>query len=567
MGETEGGAAPAASARRRRLALALATLCITMFMSMLDNVIVGNALPRIGRDLDAGITGLQWVAEGYSLVFAALLLTGGALGDRYGRTAVFRLGLALFTVGSAAAALAGTVGALVAARMLQGVGAALLTPGSLAVLRHVFTDERERTRAIGTWSGVSALGLSVGPVIGGPMVEAFGWASVFWINVPIGAVALVLSGRVLPAVPARARRVDLGGLVLSAAGLGAAVHTLVEGPARGWTDPRVLTTAVLAVLLLAAFLLLERWIAEPMLDLRLFRDGVLGGALLGGFTVSFGMFGALFFLPLLMQGVLDWSPTAAGLAGLPMTAMIVVAGPLSARLTGRHGPRLPLVLGIALCALGLAGLSLYGEQARYAGYLWTLFVLGLGMGLTFTPVSIAVLQRVAPERMGTASATVNTLRELGGVLGIAVLGAVLTHRLTTGLTASLARLGLPAETLGRPADTLAAATTAPAAPLPAPVQQAVEHAFTEGIQLALRCGSAALAAAAVLVALLLRRPGRRPSAAPAAPAPDSPGQGLPAGEALSGARPAVTAGARTPPARRRGALPAHRQEGPVDDAH
>ncbi|MER6360609.1 MFS transporter [Kitasatospora sp. NPDC001527] len=522
MGETEGTAAP--GARRRRLALA--TLCVTMFMSMLDNVIVGNALPRIGRDLDAGITGLQWVAEGYSLVFAALLLTGGALGDRYGRTAVFRLGLALFTAGSAAAALAGTVGTLVAARMLQGVGAALLTPGSLAILRHVFTDERERTRAIGTWSGVSALGLSVGPVVGGPMVEAFGWASVFWINVPIGLAALVLSGRVLPAIPARPRRVDLGGLVLSAAGLGAAVHTLVEGPGRGWTDTRVLVTAVLAVLLLAAFLLLELRIAEPMLDLGLFRDGVLGGALLGGFMVSFGMFGALFFLPLLMQGVLDWSPTAAGLAGLPMTAMIVVVGPLSARLAGRHGPRPPLVLGITLCALGLAGLSLYGEHARYPEYLWTLFVLGLGMGMTFTPVSVAVLQRVAPERMGTASATVNTLRELGGVLGIAVLGAVLTHRLTSTLSASLTRLGLPSDALGRAADPLAGATGTAADPLPDPLRQAVEHAFTDGIHLALRCGSAALAVAAVLVALLLRRPGR---GTPTAPAPDPAGQSLPAG--------------------------------------
>ncbi|MFF2953302.1 MFS transporter [Kitasatospora sp. NPDC057965] len=540
MGETEGIAAP--GARRRRLALA--TLCITMFMSMLDNVIVNNALPRIGRDLDAGITGLQWVAEGYSLVFAALLLTGGALGDRYGRTAVFRLGLALFTAGSAAAALAGTVGTLVAARMLQGIGAALLTPGSLAILRQVFTDERERTKAIGTWSGVSALGLSVGPVVGGPMVEAFGWASVFWINVPIGVAAFVLSGRVLPAIPGRARRVDLGGLLLSATGLAAAVHTLVEGPGRGWTDTRVLTTAVLAVLLLAAFVLLERRIAEPMLDLRLFRDGVLGGALLGGFMVSFGMFGALFFLPLLMQGVLDWSPTAAGLAGLPMTAMIVVAGPVSARLTGRHGPRLPLVLGIALCALGLAGLSLYGEQARYAEYLWTLFVLGLGMGMTFTPVSIAVLHRVAPERMGTASATVNTLRELGGVLGIAVLGAVLTHRLTTVLTASLAGLGLSSGTFGRAADTLATATTAPAEPLPAPVQYAVEHAFTDGIHLALRCGAAALAVAAVLVALLLRA-GRRPSAA-AAPGPVE--HDLPAeAEAEAEARAGTGAGAGSAP--------------------
>ncbi|MFF2073760.1 MFS transporter [Kitasatospora sp. NPDC058162] len=510
---------------RRRKQLALLTLCVAMFMAMLDNVVVNVALPRIGQDLDAGVSGLQRVAEGYSLVYAALVLTGGALGDRHGRTRTFVLGLGLFTVGSAVAALAGTIGVLVGGRMVQGVGAALLTPGSLTLLRHVFTDEGERTRAIGVWSGVSALGLSIGPVIGGPMVEHLGWAAVFWINVPIGVVGMVLAAKVLPGIPPRARRIDFGGFVLSAAGLGLLVYSLIEGPARGWTDLRVVGCGGAAVVLLVAFLLLELRLAEPMLELRLFRDGALSGALLSGFMVSFGMFGALFFLPLMMQGVLGWSPSGAAYGGLPMTAMLVVAGPLSGRLAARYGPRPPMVLGLALCAVGLGGLSLYGDHAHYPEYLWTLFTLGFGMGLTFTPISIAVMQRVAPAQTGMASATVNTLRELGGVLGIAVLGAVLTNRMTDQLSAALHRLGLPAEAVGP----IAAAPTGAAhggagasGALPAPVRQAVDGAFVDGIHLALRCGSAALAVTAVLVAVLLGRARPLVQAGPGAPQPAEP---------------------------------------------
>ncbi|WP_416875060.1 MFS transporter [Kitasatospora sp. SC0581] len=502
------------SARRKRLALL--TLCIAMFMAMLDNVVVNVALPRIGQELDAGISGLQWVAEGYSLVYAALVLTGGALGDRHGRTRMFVLGLGLFTLGSAVAALAGTIGVLVAGRMVQGVGAALLTPGSLTLLGHVFTDERERAKAIGVWSGVSAIGLSIGPVIGGPLVEHFGWASVFWINVPIGVAGVLLAAKVLPEIPPRARRIDFGGFALSAAGLGLLVYALIEGPTRGWTDPRVTGCGAAAAVLLAAFLLLELRLAEPMLELRLFRDGALSGALLSGFMVSFGMFGALFFLPLMMQGVLGWSPSGAGYAGLAMTAMLVVAGPLSGRFAARYGPRPPMVLGLALCALGLGGLSLYGDHARYPEYLWTLFTMGFGMGLTFTPVSVAVLQRVAPAQTGMASATVNTLRELGGVLGIAVLGAVLTNRMTDGLTSALHRLGVPPEAVGPIADAPTGAAHGgggAAGALPEPVRQAVDGAFVDGIHLALRCGSAVLAVTAVLVAVLV---GRARPLAPAA---------------------------------------------------
>ncbi|MFI2607459.1 MFS transporter [Kitasatospora sp. NPDC018619] len=235
------------------------------------------------------------------------MLTGGALGDRHGRTRTFVLGLALFTAGSAVAGLARTIGVPVAGWMVQGVGAARLTPGSLALLGHVFPDERERAKAVGVWSGVSAVGLSIGPVIGGPMVEHLGWAGVFRINVPIGVAGVLLAARALPEIPPRARRIDLGGFVLSAAGLGLLVHALVEGPSRGWTDPRVTVCDALA-----AFLLLELRPAESMLELPLFRDGALSGAMLSGFMVGFGMFGALFFLPLMTQGVLGWSPLRRG---------------------------------------------------------------------------------------------------------------------------------------------------------------------------------------------------------------------------------------------------------------
>ncbi|MFB6810563.1 MFS transporter [Streptomyces sp. NPDC056387] len=492
----------------RRKGLVLATLCATMFMAMLDNVIVNNALPRIGQELHSGVSGLQWVVEGYSLVYAALLLTGGTLGDRYGRRRIFLTGLAVFTAGSAAAALSGSTGTLIAARMLQGLGAALLTPGSLSILRHVFTDERERAGAVGLWSGVSALGLAVGPVLGGPIVDAFGWAAVFWVNVPIGVAALLLAARVLPEFTARTRRLDLPGQALSALGCGALVYALIEGPVRGWTDHQVLTVAAVAALALPAFVAVEARSADPMLDLCFFRDRVLTGAAVSGFMISFGMFGAAFFLPLLMQGVMGWSPSDAGLAGLPMTAMIVVAAPLSSALTSRHGPRLPLVAGLTLCAAGLGALSLYGAHAHYAQYVWVLLTMGLGMGMTFTPVSITVMQRVDPARAGMASATLNTLREIGGVIGVAALGAVLSSRLTANLTVSPSRCGAPAE-LGRH---LPGAAQDGAAVLPAPVREAVNAAFVDALHLALCCGSAALAAAALLVALLLRRPrGATPS--------------------------------------------------------
>lgn len=496
----------------KRKRLALAVVCTGTFMAMLDNIIVNNALPVMGRRLGAGVNGLQWVVEGYSLVFAALLMTGGTLGDRFGRKRAFMTGMTLFAVGSIAAALSSSLGMLVAARVVQGIGAAVLTPGSLAIIRNVFTEENERARAIGVWSAVSALGLAVGPLVSGPIVEAFGWAGVFWINVPVATAALVLAARALPeSSDATGRRVDWPGQALCAVGLGALVAALIEGQSLGWTDRRILLGLAVAAASLLSFVAAELHTEDPMLDLRLFRDRVFSAAGLTGFMVGFSMFGASFFLPLLLQNVMGWSPTNSGVAGLPMTGAIIVAAPLSGVLTARSGPRLPLTAGLLLCAAALTGLSLYDEGARYPEYLWALVVLGVGMGMTFTPVSVTVMRRVAPARAGMASATINTLREVGGVLGIAVLGSVLTHRMTTRLTEE----GLSPRTVHPAVGSGTGTPLAEGRPVSAAVGDAVDAAFVDGLHLALRLGGAAMLVTAV-VAVVLLRPG-----VPTAPSPES----------------------------------------------
>jgi len=504
----------------RRRGLVLGTLCLALFMAMLDNVVVSNALPRISRDLGAGLTGLQWIMEGYSLVYAALLLAGGTLGDRFGRRGFFLTGLALFTAGSVVCGSAPGLGVLVAGRALQGVGAAALTPQSLAILRTTYTGDAERARAIGIWSGVSAMGLALGPAIGGPLVSAFGWQSAFWINIPVGVVALALGVRVLPAVPGRPRGFDAAGQLTGALGLAAAVYALVEGPADGWTSAPVLTAAGLAATCLSAFVVAERRSREPMLDLELFTDRVFAGAAAAGFVVSFGMFGILTYLGLYLQNVLGWSPAGAGIASLPSTATIMFVAPVAGWAAHRFGPRLPLTAGLLCCAVGVGGFRLYGVGASYAHFWWLLPLFGTGMGLSFSPVSVAVMNRVPVERAGMASATTNAAREVGGVAGIAVMGAVITARLGALLPDRLAAAGVPAPLAGRITDavtTSGAQDLAGAAGTPPAVRAAVAASFTDGLHLAALAAAAFLVIGAVLVATLMRGdvPARVPRPAPA----------------------------------------------------
>jgi EmrB/QacA subfamily drug resistance transporter len=495
----------APDARRRQLILS--TLCLALFMSMLDNVVISNALPSISTDLHAGMTDLQWVMEGYSLVYASLLLLGGALGDRLGRRRLFLVGLTLFTGGSLVCALAGTLPILVMGRVVQGVGAALLTPQSLAILRVTFLVEVERARAIGTWSGVSALGLALGPAIGGPLVTAFGWASAFWINIPVGVAALALGMRVLPPDDGHHGPIDLVGQVIGTAGVAGAVFALIEAPSRGWTSPTVLGGATFAVVGFALFVPIELRAERPMLDVRLFGDRIFAGAAFAGFVVSFGMFGVLSYLGLYMQSVLGWSAAAAGIASLPSTAVVMIAAPVASRMATRWGARLPLVIGLSLCATGVAILSRADATAGYADFWWALPLIGTGMGMSFSPITIAVMGRVSAARAGMASATTNATRELGGVAGIAIMGSLITARLASVLPARLVAAGVPADVARRVVDTATAGGAggiASSRDVPHVISWSTALSFTEGLQLALVVAAVVLALGAVAVLLQLR---------------------------------------------------------------
>lgn len=484
-------------------------------MAMLDNVVVSNALPRISSGLGAGMSGLQWVIEGYSLVYAALLLAGGTLGDRFGRRGFFLAGLALFTAGSMICGSAGTLAVLVAGRVVQGLGAAALAPQSLAILSTSYPDEVSRGRAIGVWSGVSALGLALGPAIGGPMVSAFGWQSIFWINVPVGVVGLALGLRVLPAVSGHPAGFDLAGQACVAVGLTAAVYALVEGPGRGWTTAPVLIGVAMAAGCLGAFVPIERAARSPMVDVGLFADRVFAGAAVSGFVVSFGMFGSLTYLGLYLQEVLGWSAAGAGVATLPATATIAVVAPVAGRLALRHGPRLPILAGLSCCAVGIGGLTGYGIGATYPEFCWLLPLVGTGMALSFAPISITVMSRVPARRAGMASATANTSSEVGGVAGIAVVGSILTARLAHLLPSRLAALGVPApapDRITHAVVTGGAHGLAGTGALPAPVRTAVRLTFTDGLHWAVGSAAVFLLVGAAAVTLLM--PGR-PSAVPA----------------------------------------------------
>lgn len=501
----EAPAAPDPAARRRPWILA--TLCLALFMAMLDNVVVSNALPSISADLRAGMTGLQWVMEGYSLVYASLLLLGGTLGDRLGRRRLFLGGLVLFTLGSLACALAGSLAVLVAGRVVQGVGAALLTPQSLAILRSVYVEPAERARAIGVWSGVSALGLALGPAIGGPLVSGFGWASAFWINVPVGVAALVLGLRVLPHDAGRTGRLDLLGQVLGTVNVAGAVFALIEAPSRGWTSGPVLAGAVAAVVGLGAFVPVELRASHPMLDVRLFTDRVFAGASLGGFVVSFGMFGVLSYLGLYLQSVLGFSAALAGVASLPSTAVIMFASPVASWLATRFAPRVPVTVGLLLCAAGVSVLSFAGPDASYADFWWALPLIGVGMGFSFAPITIAVMGRVSPERAGMASATTNATRELGGVAGIAIMGSLITARLGDVLPGRLAAAGVPGDAAQRVVDAATGGGVgglAQAAGVPPVVRAAVAASFTDGLHLALVVAAAVMVLGAAAVWRQLR---------------------------------------------------------------
>jgi EmrB/QacA subfamily drug resistance transporter len=426
----------------REKVIVLLTMCFALAMAMLDNTVVNIALPTITSKLNATVSDLQWIIDGYVLAFASLLLTGGILGDRYGRKKMFLSGLAIFTLASLGCGLSGSGGELIMFRALQGVGAALLMPGTLSILTVTFPPE-ERSRAIGLWAGVSGLALALGPTLGGYIVEHGGWETVFFINVPIGVIAFAIASRtVRESVSEETRHLDLPGLALGTSGLFSLTYGLIEANQRGWSDGLIVASLVAAAVLLTVFLVWEHRSPKAMMPLSFFRIPAFSAGNAVAFSVSLGLFSIFLFVTLYMQAIRGYTPFQAGLRFLPMTGMIIVTAPIAGHIAQRLGARIPMTYGLTVASAGLLGLTFIQPDTPF-WIIGILFVMmGHGLGATMAPMTAAVMGAVGPQRAGLGSAMTNTSREVGGVLGIALLGTVLFDRLGSVLVPKLAGLGL-----------------------------------------------------------------------------------------------------------------------------
>jgi len=409
----------------------LAAMCFALFMVMLDNTVVNVALPSIQSDLRASTAGLEWTVNAYTLAFGVLLVTGGRLGDIFGRRKVFLFGVVLFAISSAFIGFSQSQAWLISGRTLQGVGAALMMPATLSIISNAFPPE-ERGKAIGTWAGVSALALAIGPVVGGLLVEQVSWQSIFFINLPVavGAIAVTLFAThesrdetVLP-------KVDVAGITTITIGLTALTLALVEAGSWGWGSPRILALLGLAATGLAAFAYTERRAPVPMVDLSFFRSRTFLGSNIVAFIVSFSMLGMFFFLSLYMQQVLKFSPLEAGLRFMPTTLMVIVVAPIAGRLTDRIGPRPLMTAGLTLVAISLFWLSFLSIDTSYQFLFGGFTLMGIGISLVISPMSTAAMNAVDKSKAGVASGILSMSRMVGGTLGIAVLGTIISHTTT-----------------------------------------------------------------------------------------------------------------------------------------
>ena len=410
----------------RKRGWTLAIVSIGLFMVVLDNLVVNVALPSIHRDLGASIQALEWTVNAYVLAYAVLLLTGAALGDRLGRKRMLMAGISLFTISSAAAALAPSIGALIAARAAQGVGAAIATPLTLTLLADAFPPAR-RGVALGVWSGISGVAVALGPLVGGAVVQLSSWHWIFWINVPIGAVLVPLAAARLTESYGPERGLDVRGLVLASSGLFGLVYGLVRSQSLGWTSPEVVISLAVGAVLVLAFVRYELRTKDPMLPMEFFAKRGFAVTNVVSLAMYFGMFGSIFFLSQYLQNVLHNTPLQAGIKLLVWTGATMVVSPLAGFFSERVGSRLFMVAGLSLQALALGWLaSEVSVDQSYASMIGPFILAGSGMALVFAPAANAVLSSVRTDQAGQASGATNAIRELGGVLGIAVLATVFT---------------------------------------------------------------------------------------------------------------------------------------------
>ncbi|MER5277434.1 MFS transporter [Streptomyces sp. NPDC002809] len=420
---------PELSHRRRMLVLAIC--CMSLLLVSLDVTVLNVALPAMRQDLDASVAGMQWTIDAYTLVLASLLMLAGSTADRIGRRKVFMAGLVLFTLGSALCSLAPSLEMLIAFRMVQAVGGSMLNPVAMSIITNTFTDPRERARAIGVWGGVVGVSMAAGPVVGGALVDSVGWRSIFWINLPVGIAALLLTWRYVPESRApKARRPDPVGQLLVITLLGSLTYAIIEAPQKGWTSAEILLLATLAAASLIGLLVYEPRRTDPLIDLRFFRSIPFSGATVIAVSAFAALGGFLFVNTLYLQDVRGLSALTAGLYMLPMATVVCVLSPLSGRLVASRGPRIPLlVAGVAMAVSGLMFAAFDAETGTAS--MFTAYVLfGLGFGAVNAPITNTAVSGMPRAQAGVAAAIASTSRQIGQTLGVAVIGAVLAAGVT-----------------------------------------------------------------------------------------------------------------------------------------
>jgi EmrB/QacA subfamily drug resistance transporter len=501
----EGGSAPRAGQR-----LALATLCTLLFLTFLDNTVVSVALGDIQTSLKAGVTDLQWVVGAYALTFASLMLACGMIGDELGRKKVMLAGAVVFCVGSVLCALAPNVQTLIAGRAVMGLGAAASEPGTLSMLRHMYPDARARNRAIGVWAGTSGFALAAGPVVGGVLVGVWSWRGIFWFNLALGLVALIVAARVLPeSADPTAKRVDTAGTVLGAGALATFVFAIIDAEGAGFGATAVILLLCASAVLAVAFFWRERRAANPLLDLRYLRIPQFTTANITAFCTYFGTFAVFFFTALYLVEVVGASGFRLAVVFLPMTVLMIVASVLAGRWTALVGPRWSITIGCLLFAVGLFLANGYlAPHPDYGPLVVALSLAGIGIGTTVVPITSSVLAAVPPERSGMAASASNTSREIGAVTGVAVLGSLVYSQLRTSLATQMTALGIPKvyqtlvanalETGQIPKNTLGDAK------IVREVIDAAYSSFHSGLHAALYLSAGLALAAAVLSAITLR---------------------------------------------------------------
>jgi len=509
---------PQGHPRRRQILL---VLCLSLLVVVIDNTILNTALPTLARVLHAGTSSLQWIADAYTLCFAALLIPAGALGDRYGRRTSLVGGLAVFALGSVAAAFASGTGMLIAARVVMGLGAAFVMPATLSILNSVFPP-RERPQAIAAWSAVAGVGIVIGPTLGGLLLSHFWWGSVFLINVPL--VALALAG-VLLTVPETAEpgrhRLDFTGTLMIAGALFLIVDAIIEAPTRGWTGWVTLAELAAGVAMLGLFTWWELHIPNPLIDLRVFAVRAFSAAAASVTVIFFALFGSLFVLTQYLQLVHGYSPLSAGVRALPFAIAMAAVSPVSTVLAGRLGSRVVIPAGIALMGAGLLDLSTAGVHTSYPPLAVAVAIMGAGMGLVMAPASTTIMTTVPAHQAGAGSAVNDTIREVGGALGIAIVGSLAENVYRTKLGTALATGHLP-----QPVSHLATSSVAAADAVGrhlggasgAQLTAAAHTAFTTAMATGMRLSAVVALVAAIGAAFAL--PARTRPATVALPQPD-----------------------------------------------